>query len=72
MKQYKILSSRWYQIFKYASAIALPALAKFVLAMGDVWSIPHATQVSDTLSYIGILMGALIVADEVTAVKEEK
>ena len=72
MKEYKILSSRWYQIFKYASAIALPALAKFVVAMGNTWSIPYATQVSDTLSYIGILMGALIVADEVTAIKEEK
>lgn len=71
MKEYKILSSEVYQIFKYASAIALPALSQFVANMGTTWGWTYATQIADTLSYLGILMGALIVLDEVTAQKEE-
>ena len=67
MKDYKILSSEVYQIFKYASAIVLPALAQFVASMGTTWGWELAPQISDTLTYIGILMGALIVLDEVTA-----
>lgn len=67
MKDYKILSSRVYDIFKYASAIVCPALAQFVASMGTTWNWEYAPQISDTLSYIGILMGALIVLDEVTA-----
>lgn len=69
-KKYKVLSNKIYQICKYASAVALPALSKFVLAMGEVWQIPYAKQISETCAYLGIFMGALIVIDEVTATKE--
>lgn len=72
MKKYKILSEKMYHICKYASAIALPALAKFVLAIGDVWSIAYAKQISETLAYTGIFLGALIVFDEVTAERKEE
>lgn len=67
MKDYKILSSEVYQIFKYASAIVFPALSQFVASMGTTWNWALAPQIADTLSYLGILMGALIVIDEVTA-----
>ena len=69
MKKYKVLSEKWYLIFKYASAVALPALSKFVLNMGKVWEIPYSGQIAETLAYLGILLGALIVIDEVTAEK---
>lgn len=67
MKEYKILSAEVYQIFKYASAVAFPALAQFVSSMGTTWNWELAPQIADTLSYIGILMGALIVLDEITS-----
>ena len=68
-KKYKILSERYYHIFKYAAAIVLPALAKLISQLGTTWDWTLAPQISETVAYIGIFMGAIIVLDEVTAEK---
>ena len=66
-----LLSDNVYKILKWDGLIALPALATFVGAVGPLWGLPNTDAVVQTITAIGVLVGALIGASEVKAAQTE-
>ena len=62
-----LLSDNVYNILKWDGLIALPALATFVGAVGPLWGIPNTDAIVQTITAIGVLVGALIGVSEVKA-----
>lgn len=54
------ISNKTYDVLKWLSIIAIPAIEAFWLTVGKVWGWPHLTEVGTTIAAIGVLIGALI------------
>lgn len=55
-----LLPDRVYDVLKWAGLIVCPALATFMLTLGQVWGIPYASEVAATTVAAGTLIGAVI------------
>lgn len=66
-----LLSDNVYNILKWVGLIAIPALATFVGVVGPLWGLPNTDAIVQTITAIGILIGALIGASEVKAASTE-
>ena len=66
-----LLSDNVYKILKWVGLIAIPALATFVGVVGPLWGLPNTDAIVQTITAIGILIGALIGASEVKAASTE-
>lgn len=60
-----------YDVLKWVGLIALPALAVFYSVIAPAWGLPHADEVVLTLNALGVLIGTLIGASQLTATKED-
>ena len=56
-----------YDMLKWVGLIALPALAVFYSIIAPAWGLPYADQVVLTLNALGVLIGTLIGASQLTA-----
>lgn len=56
-----------YDVLKWVGLIALPALAVFYGVIAPAWGLPYADQVVLTLNALGVLVGTLIGASQLTA-----
>ena len=56
-----------YDVLKWVGLIALPALAVFYSIIAPAWGLPYADQVVLTLNALGVLIGTLIGASQLTA-----
>ena len=54
------LTNKTYDVLKIISMIIVP-LAALVTSLGDIWGLPYAEQISNTLLAIGVFLGALLV-----------
>ena len=54
------ISNKWYNILKYISMIALPAIVVFMSTLGDIWDIDWMPKVVATISALAVLLGALL------------
>lgn len=54
------LSNKTYDLLKWVSMIAIPAVEAFWLTVGKVWGFPHLTEIGTTIAAVGVLIGALI------------
>lgn len=54
------MSSKLYDILKYAAIIGLPAVSALYTALAQIWSLPYASQVPATIAVIGVGLGALL------------
>ena len=54
------MSNRTYDTIKMISLIAVPLVA-FVGSICTIWNIPHAEQITATLTALDTLLGALVV-----------
>ena len=66
-----LLSDNVYNILKWDGLVALPAIATFVGVVGPMWGIPNTDAIVQTITAIGVLVGALIGASEVKAAQTE-
>ena len=66
-----LLSDNVYKILKWVGLIAIPAIATFVGVVGPLWGLPNTDAIVQTITAIGILIGALIGASEVKAASTE-
>ena len=66
-----LLSDNVYNILKWVGLIALPALATFVGVVGPLCGLPNTDAIVQTITAIGVLVGALIGASEVKAAATE-
>ena len=62
-----LLPSDVYQVLKWAGLILCPALAALVGAVGPAWGLPHVDSIVLTINAIGVFIGALIGASQVSA-----
>lgn len=62
-----LLSDKVYNILKWVGLIAVPALATFIGAVGPLWGLPNTDAIVQTITAIGILIGALIGASKIKA-----
>lgn len=54
------MNDKTYDILKRVAMIVVPALATFVNAVGIVWGIPYANEVTATITAFGVFLGAAI------------
>ena len=62
-----LLSDNVYNILKWVGLIAIPAIATFVGVVGPLWGLPNTDAIVQTITAIGVLVGALIGASEAKA-----
>lgn len=49
-----------YDILKWVAIVFCDAFACAVLALGEIWQIPYAKEISDTCHIIGLFLGTLL------------
>ena len=62
-----LIPDRAYDVLKWVGLVVCPALATFMLTLGQVWGIPCASEVAATTVAVGTLVGAVIGASELHA-----
>lgn len=62
-----LIPDRAYDVLKWVGLVVCPALATFMLTLGQVWGIPCASEAAATTVAVGTLVGALIGASELHA-----
>lgn len=55
-----MLSNKTYDWLKWAAIIAIPAVSTFVSFVFPLWGIPHASEIAQTITAVGTLLGALL------------
>ena len=65
------MSSKVYDILKYLSAIALPALATLIIAIGEIWGLPIMAPIAATVTAVAAFLGALIVKSSLNFFKDK-
>lgn len=66
------ISNKWYNILKYISMIALPAIVVFLSTIGDIWGLDWMPKVVGTISALAVLLGALLQISTNNYWKEKK
>lgn len=54
------LSNKTYDILKYISLIALPALQVFWLTIGKIWNLSYTVEIGATIGAVALLLGTLL------------
>lgn len=54
------MNNQIYDILKRVALIVIPALATFVNAVGIVWGVPYANEVTATITAFGVFLGAAL------------
>lgn len=54
------MTNRLYDILKWISVIVVPALVLLINTLGQIWGWQHTTEISATVSAIGVFIGAVI------------
>lgn len=57
-----LIPNKAYDVLKWLCIIVLPAAATFLLTLGQIWGIPHATEIAASIvgasTFIGAIIGA--------------
>lgn len=61
------LPDGWYQVLKWIGLCALPAISVAYGTIAPIWGWPNPEGVVITINAIGVLIGALIGASQLTA-----
>ena len=54
------ISDKTYTILKWIAIIVLPALATFIVAMGEIWGIDYTQQIASTITALATFLGAVL------------
>lgn len=54
------LKDSWYNCLKWVAILLLPALATLVAVIGNIWNIPVCDPISQTITAIGVFLGAIL------------
>lgn len=54
------LNNKLYDVLKWVALIVLPALAVFYTMLAEIWGLPYAEAIPDTLMAIDLLLGSLL------------
>lgn len=62
-----LLPDKAYQVLKWVGLILMPALAALIGAVGPAWGLPHVDAIVLTINALGVFIGAVIGASQVSA-----
>ncbi len=54
------MKNKTYDILKEAALTVLPAIAAFMVTLGNIWGIPYATEISATIMALDTFLGAVL------------
>lgn len=54
------MSNKVYDYLKYIAVIGIPALILFINTLGEIWGFNYTTEISATISAVGVFLGMLI------------
>lgn len=60
-----LIPDKAYDVLKWLCIIVLPATATFLLTLGQIWGIPHATEIAASIVGAGTFIGAIIGASAI-------
>lgn len=66
------LNNKIYDVLKWVALIALPALAILYGSLADIWGLPFAEQIPDTITAIDLFLGVILGISNVNYKKAEK
>lgn len=55
-----VLKNSWYDVLKWISLVALPALTALWLTLANIWGFPYAEAIGATMAAITTFLGALL------------
>ena len=61
------LPNNVYDLLKWVGLVACPALAVFYATIAPAWGLPYPDQIVLTINAVGVLIGVLIGASQLTA-----
>lgn len=61
------LPDKLYDLLKWVGLVACPALAVFYATIAPAWGLPYPDQIVLTINAVGVLIGVLIGASQLTA-----
>lgn len=53
-------TNKIYDVLKFLTQVALPAIAVFYAAMAEVWGFPYAQEIPGTIAALVLLLGTLL------------
>ena len=62
-----LIPNRVYDVLKWVGLLVCPALATFMLTLGETWGIPYAPEIATTTAAVGTLVGVVIGASQLKA-----
>ena len=66
------MSNKVYDILKWISVIVVPALVLLINTLGSIWVWQHTTEISMTISALGVFIGAIIQVSSAKYSKEQE
>ena len=62
-----IMPNWLYDVLKWVGLVACPAIAVFYATIAPAWGLPYPDQIVLTVNAVGVLIGVLIGASQLTA-----
>lgn len=59
-----------YDVLKWFAIVFCDAFACAILALGEIWGIPYAKEISDSMHIIGLFLGTLLGVSSITYYKD--
>lgn len=57
----QILSNKWFDILKWCSIVALPAISTFIVVISKIWGwADFGSMIAQTITAVAVLLGALL------------
>lgn len=66
------MSNKVYNVLKYISVIGIPAIVLFINTLGEIWGWNHTTEITASISALGVFIGALIQISSAKYSKSQK
>lgn len=66
------LPNKIYDIMKWAAIIAMPALSTFVTVVFKIWGFQYGPEISQTITAVATLMGALLCVSNINYKGDEE
>lgn len=54
------LSNKTYDALKWVAIIVLPAIGFFYGKLADIWNLPYAQQIPETITAVELFLGAVL------------
>ena len=65
------MSSRTYDVLKWAAILLLPASATLVATIGIIWSLPRTDEIAQTITAFAVLLGTVLGVSNINYNKEQ-